>query len=141
MSFALVLFMLGRFIGTALMSKIEARKVVAWYSIAAVILIGAAFALGGFTAIICIMLAFFCQSIMFPTIFALATKGMDAAESKQASSLVIMSIVGGAIMPPLAGKLAGSGDMLMALIIPFLCFAYIVWYLLRYPKLSAGKVG
>jgi MFS transporter, FHS family, L-fucose permease len=141
MSFAFILFMLGRFIGTALMSKIEPRKVVAWYSIAAVILIGAAFAVGGFTAIICIMLAFFCQSIMFPTIFALATKGMDPAESKLASSLVIMAIVGGAVMPPLAGKLAGSGDMLMALIIPFFCFDYIVWYLLRYPKLSAGKVG
>jgi FHS family L-fucose permease-like MFS transporter len=89
------------------------------------------------------MLAFFCQSIMFPTIFALATKGLMPAESKLASSLVIMAIVGGAVMPPIAGKLTslGGGSMLMALIVPFVCFSYIVWYLFRYPKLSEGRAS
>ncbi len=135
-SMALVLFMIGRFVGTALMTKHEPRKIVAWYSVAAVVFLVAAFFVGGFAALICIMLAFFCQSIMFPTIFALATKGLEPAESKLASSLVIMSIVGGAIMPPLAGLLAGK-DMLMALIVPVVCFGYIVWYLMRYPKLRA----
>jgi MFS transporter, FHS family, L-fucose permease len=137
-SMALVLFMLGRFIGTALMTKQEPRKIVAWYSMAAVGFLVAAFFLGGFPALICIMLAFFCQSIMFPTIFALATKGLAPAESKLASSLVIMSIVGGAIMPPLAGLLAGK-DMLMALIVPAICFGYIVWYLVTYPKLRPSE--
>ncbi len=130
-SFALVLFMLGRFLGTYLMSRMEARKVLAWYSIAAVVLVAIAFATGGLVGIICIMFTYFCQSIMFPTIFALATKGLAPAESKLASSLVIMAIVGGAIMPPIAGLLSTYGGMKAALLVPFLCFGYVVYYVLK----------
>ncbi len=130
-SFALVLFMLGRFLGTYLMTKTEPRKVLSWYCFAAVGLVVLAFATGGLTAIVCLMLTYFCQSIMFPTIFALATKGLPPAESKLASSLVIMAIVGGAVMPPVAGLLAGSGGMKMALLVPFVCFIYVVWYVMR----------
>lgn len=127
-SFALVLFMLGRFLGTWLMSRYEPRKVLQWYSMAAVGLVVLAFATGGTTAILCIMLTYFCQSIMFPTIFALATKGLPPAEAKLASSLVIMAIVGGAVMPPIAGLLSGAGGMKMALLVPLLCFSFVVYY-------------
>ncbi|MBV6439718.1 MAG: L-fucose-proton symporter [Saprospiraceae bacterium] len=130
-SFALVLFMLGRFLGTYLMSRTEPRKVLLWYCVAAVGLVALAFATGGLTAIVCLMLTYFCQSIMFPTIFALATKGLPPAESKLASSLVIMAIVGGAVMPPIAGLLSGAGGMKMALLVPFVCFAYVVWYVMK----------
>lgn len=135
-SFALVLFMLGRFLGTYLMSKTEPRKVLAWYCVASVGLVALAFVTGGLTAIICIMLTYFCQSIMFPTIFALATKELPPAESKLASSLVIMAIVGGAVMPPVAGLLSGAGGMKMALLVPFVCFSYVVWFVLRGYKIS-----
>ena len=137
-SFALVLFMLGRFLGTYLMSKTEPRKVLAWYCVASVGLVALAFVTGGLTAIICIMLTYFCQSIMFPTIFALATKELPPAESKLASSLVIMAIVGGAVMPPVAGLLSGAGGMKMALLVPFVCFSYVVWFVLRGYKISTS---
>lgn len=130
-SAALVLFMLGRFLGTYLMSKTEPRKVLSWYCMASVVLVALAFALGGLTGIVCIMLTYFCQSIMFPTIFALATKGMPPAEQKLASSLVIMAIVGGAVMPPVAGLLSGAGGMQMALVVPFVCFSYVVYYVMQ----------
>lgn len=130
-SFALVLFMLGRFLGTWLMSRTEPRKVLQWYSMAAVGLVVLALLTGGTTAILCIMLTYFCQSIMFPTIFALATKGMPPAEAKMSSSLVIMAIVGGAVMPPIAGLLSGVGGMKMALIIPLICFSYVVFYVVN----------
>lgn len=130
-SFALVLFMLGRFLGTYLMTRMEPRKVMAYYSVAAVALVVLAFFTGGLLGVVCIMLTYFCQSIMFPTIFALATKGMPPAEQKLASSLVIMSIVGGAVMPPIAGLLSGAGGMQLALIVPFVCFLYVVFYVLR----------
>ena len=129
-SFALVLFMLGRFLGTYLMSRMDARKVLSYYCIAAVVLVALAFVTGGLLGIVCIMLTYFCQSIMFPTIFALATKAMPPAERKLASSLVIMAIVGGAVMPPLAGLLSGVGGMQMALLVPFVCFSYVVYYVL-----------
>ncbi len=130
-SFALVLFMLGRFVGTFLMSRMDARKVLSYYCMAAVALVVLAFLTGGLTGIVCIMLTYFCQSIMFPTIFALATKGLPPAESKLASSLVIMAIVGGAVLPPIAGLLSGFGGMRMALFVPFACFSYVVWYVLK----------
>ncbi|MEQ1745910.1 MAG: L-fucose:H+ symporter permease [Saprospiraceae bacterium] len=130
-SFALVLFMLGRFLGTYLMTRMEPRKVLLYYSIAAVALVVLAFATGGLLGIVCIMLTYFCQSIMFPTIFALATKGMPPAEQKLASSLVIMAIVGGAVMPRVAGLISTTDDMKMALVVPFVCFLYVVHYVLR----------
>lgn len=127
-SLAMALFMLGRFVGTSLMTRFEARRVLAWYSTAAVALVVLAFLLGGLPGIICLSLTYFCQSIMFPTIFAMATKNLPPAESKLASSLVIMAIVGGAVLPPIAGLLSQSGGMKMALAVPFLCFSYVLWY-------------
>lgn len=135
-SFAFILFMLGRFIGTALMSKHEPTKILTWYSVAAVLLVVLAFFTGGLTAVVCIMLTYFCQSIMFPTIFAMATRNLEPYEVKLASSLVIMAIVGGAVLPPLAGKLAGAGGMQLALLVPFLCFGYVVWYVMQYARLA-----
>ena len=97
------------------------------YSLAAVALVALAFFTGGIIAVVAIMGTYFCQSIMFPTIFALATKGLQPAESKLASSLVIMAIVGGAVLPPIAGRLSANG-MQLALIVPFFCFGYVLWY-------------
>lgn len=129
-SFAMILFMLGRFLGTWLMSRYEARQVLSWYSFGAVALVITAFFTGGLTAVICLMLTYFCQSIMFPTIFALATKGLPPSENKLASSLVIMAIVGGAILPPLGGWLSHK-ELNYLLIVPLVCFVYVVWYVMR----------
>lgn len=130
-SFALVLFMLGRFLGTWLMGRMAPRMVMVWYTVAALVLVALAFAVGGLWGIVFISLTYFCHSIMFPTIFALATKGLPPAEKKLASSLVIMAIVGGAILPPVAGLISGAGGMQLALIVPLACFAYIVFYVVR----------
>ena len=101
------------------------------FVLAAVALVILAFLAGGLTAVLCIMLTFFCQSIMFPTIFALATDGLPTAESKLASSLVIMAIVGGAVMPPIAGLLSQAGGMKMALLAPLACFSFVVFYVTK----------
>ena len=130
-SFAMVLFLIGRVIGTSLMSRFSPQRVVSWFSFAAVALVILAFLAGGLTAVLCIMLTFFCQSIMFPTIFALATDGLPPAESKLASSLVIMAIVGGAVMPPIAGLLSQAGGMKMALLAPLACFSFVVFYVTK----------
>lgn len=141
-SFALVLFMLGRFVGTALMNKFPASKILGLFTTAAVILLATAFMSGGLTAIICIMWVYFFHSIVFPTIFALATNDLETNEQKLASSLVIMAIVGGAILPPIAGMISTMSEnagMQNALIIPFICFAFITYYAVRYPYLSVKK--
>ncbi len=68
------------------------------------------------------------NSIMFPTIFTLAIKGLGIHTS-QGSSLLVMAIVGGAIIPPLQGYFADvTGSIQLSFIIPLLCYLYIVYY-------------
>ncbi|CAN5300739.1 L-fucose:H+ symporter permease [soil metagenome] len=128
-SFALVLFMLGRFVGTSLMTRIRPNIVLSVYAIGAVAMVVIAMLMGGLTAVIALSFTYFFQSIQFPTIFALATKGLGA-ESKIASSLVIMSIVGGALMPLVAGALFAKGPI-YALLVPLVCFVFIVFYAMQ----------
>jgi len=128
-SFALLLFMLGRFVGTSMMTRIRPNQVLALFSAGSVLMVILAMVSGGLTAVIALSFTYFFQSIMFPTIFALATKNLGA-ESKIASSLVIMSIVGGALLPLVAGALFAKGAV-YALIVPLVCFSYIVFYALQ----------
>ena len=128
-SFALVLFMLGRFVGTSLMTRIRPNVVLTIYAAGAVLMVILAMLFGGLTAVIALSFTYFFQSIQFPTIFALATKGLGA-ESKIASSLVIMSIVGGALMPLVAGALFAKGPV-YALLVPLVCFVFIVFYAMQ----------
>lgn len=134
-SFALVLFMLGRFVGTTLMTRIRPNTVLAIYAGGAVLMVIIAMLAGGLTAVIALSFTYFFQSIQFPTIFALATKGLGV-ESKIASSLVIMSIVGGALMPLVAGALFANGAV-YALLVPLVCFAFIVYFALNGYRINA----
>jgi len=137
-SFALVLFMLGRFVGTSLMTRIRPNIVLAIYAGGAVLMVIIAMLAGGLTAVIALSFTYFFQSIQFPTIFALATKGLGA-ESKIGSSLVIMSIVGGALMPLVAGALFASGAV-YALLVPLVCFGYIVFYAMQGYRINSSDL-
>ncbi|GAB3567340.1 L-fucose:H+ symporter permease [Spirosoma luteolum] len=137
-SFALVLLMLGRFVGTFLMTRMKPNRVLTIFAIGAVVMVAIAIAFGGLVAVIALSFTYFFQSIMFPTIFALATKNLGV-ESKIASSLVIMSIVGGAVMPLVAGALFASGAV-YALIVPLVCFAYIVFFAANGSQIKSGDV-
>lgn len=127
-SFAMILFLLGRLVGSLLMRRIRAASVLVLFSAGAVVLALLAWYLGGgVAAVAAVMGIYFCQSIMFPTIFALATEGLSAKEGKLASSLVIMAIVGGAILPPLAGWLSHA-EFRHMLLVPALCFVFVAYY-------------
>jgi FHS family L-fucose permease-like MFS transporter len=73
------------------------------------------------------MAIFFFESIMFPTIFALGIKDVGH-HTKRASSFLIMSIVGGAMVPYIMGMLADSRSTAFAYILPMLCFFIVAWY-------------
>jgi FHS family L-fucose permease-like MFS transporter len=85
------------------------------------------------------MMVYFFQSIMFPTIFALACKDLGEG-SKLASSLIIMSIVGGALIPPIAAALfkVSTGA---ALVVPLICFVFIVYYSYKGYEISTKTVN
>lgn len=134
-SFAFILFMLGRFVGTYFMGKFESNKILTIYALGAVFSLIVCIFGGGLWAVIALMMVYFFQSIMFPTIFALACKDLGD-NSKLASSLIIMSIVGGSIIPPITAYLFKIGPKI-ALLIPLICFIYIVYYASKGSKITS----
>jgi len=128
-SFALALFMVGRFVGTSLLAKFSAHKLLSFYAVACVLLLGYAYVGSGISAIIAVSLTYFFMSIMFPTIFVLSIKNLGE-QVKLGSGLVIMAIVGGAVLPPITGWLSLQGIQ-NSLIIPIIGFVVILFFGLR----------
>ncbi|KUJ52216.1 L-fucose:H+ symporter permease [Chryseobacterium sp. JAH] len=126
------LFMIGRFAGTFLMKYISPQKLLRVYSVISIALtIWVIFGSGHSTLYALVGLTFF-MSIMFPTIFALGIEGAES-DTKPASSLLIMSIVGGAIIPPVASKITDlSGNIHFSYIVPLLCFVIVFLFSLRF---------
>jgi MFS transporter, FHS family, L-fucose permease len=123
-----LLFMIGRFAGSALVKYIAPAKLLSLYALICIVLSAIAiFAAGQFVVFALGGLGFF-MSIMFPTIFSLGIEGLEE-ETKSASSLIVMAIIGGAIFPVIMGSIIDStGDNIqMGYIVPFVCF-FVVWY-------------
>ncbi|EAL5963392.1 sugar MFS transporter [Campylobacter jejuni] len=122
--------MIGRFIGSAIMTKIAPNKCLAFNAIVSLCLIIIAILLGGRVAMVALIAIGFFNSIMFPTIFSLATKNLGKFTS-QASGLICMAIVGGALVPPIQGLVADYSNLLASYIVPMLCYFYILFFALK----------
>ena len=126
LSASLVLFMLGRFLGAALMQKIDSVRLLGIYAAANVVLLGVAIVAPSYAAIGALMLTSFFMSIMFPTIFALGVRDLGPSATL-GSSLIIMAIIGGAIFPPLMGLVSVNTHRIqLAMLLPLGCFA-VIW--------------
>jgi FHS family L-fucose permease-like MFS transporter len=90
---------------------------------------------GGKAGFIGLLGTFFFMSIMFPTIFALAIRGLGE-HTKLGSSLIVMSIVGGALAPPLMGHIADISSMRVGFAVPLVCFVLIAIYGAVWQKLE-----
>jgi len=127
LGFSLILFTVGRFIGTALMKKIAPNLLLFIFSIINIFLCVLVVINNSWLSVYSLMAVFFFESIMFPTIFALGVKDLGH-HTKRASSFIIMSIVGGAIMPYIMGRVAESYSTAFSYIIPAVCFVFVAWY-------------
>ena len=121
------LFMLGRLGGSWAMGRIRAERLLAILSIIATLATSAVVLAPGGLGFAALLVVYLCESIMFPTIFALALRGLGA-HTKIASSLLIMSIVGGAVAPLLMGIVADGHSMALGFIVPLVCFVVIAAY-------------
>jgi MFS transporter, FHS family, L-fucose permease len=122
------LFWLGRFTGsTILMRLIRPNRLLAFYAVANVITMALVVAGLGWTSVVALFSTYFFMSVMFPTIFALGIKGLGPL-TKKGSSLLVMSIVGGAIFPVIMGYIADVSTMALGFIVPLVCFSFIVFY-------------
>ena len=123
-------FMLGRFIGTFFMRYIAPLRLLFIYSLLTILLTFVViYGSGVITLYAMIGIAFF-MSIMFPTIFAVGVEGVGE-NTQSASSLIVMSIVGGAVIPPFVGIISDSiGSLQLAYYVVLICFAVVMLFAL-----------
>ncbi|NVO31697.1 sugar MFS transporter [Hymenobacter lapidiphilus] len=130
--------MVGRIIGIPLLSRFDARKLLAGVCAAGVALVVLSIFSQGETALWLVVLCGLCNAIIWPVVFPLAITGLGRF-TKQGSSYLIMAIVGGAIIPPLMGLVATHGGGLrVAFVLPALCYAYLLFYALNGYRVQRG---
>lgn len=134
-----IAFVAGRFAGTFLMKYFTPQRLLAIYAFINIALsIVVIFSQGMVVVYALIAISFF-MSIMFPTIFALGIKGLNSTDTKMGSSLIIMAIVGGAVLPLILGKIADVTNIQYGYIVPLICFAVVAWYGLSGYKVKNTK--
>jgi len=137
---AFALFALGRLAGSAVISWVRPNIALALYAIINMALMIIALTIGGLVGVGAVMGSFFFMSIMFPTIFALSIDGIGQ-QTKLGSSILVMSIVGGAIVTPFMGFIADRMGMRIGFAVPLLCFAFVAAYSVLWRGLKVQDAG
>lgn len=130
LSVGMISFMVGRFFSTWLMGFVRPATLLVIYAIINIVLCGVVVAGIDNVSVIALVAIFFFMSIMFPTIFAMGVKNMGK-QTKRASSVMIMAIVGGAVMPYLMGAIADHYSTAVSYALPMVCFAVVLIYALK----------
>ncbi len=122
-------FLLGRWIGTLLMSKYKPQNMLVVYSLANIALCGVIMAFGGMVGLYAMLGVSFFMSIIYPTQFSLAIDGLGE-NTKSGSAFLVMAIVGNAVLPQLTAYIMHINEHLyqMAYIIPLICFIFSAYY-------------
>jgi FHS family L-fucose permease-like MFS transporter len=120
--------MVGRFAGSYILSRFPAGQVLAVFAVLAIVLAALAMVLTGQIAAIAILSIGLFNSIMFPTIFSQTVIGLNDEDTPKAAALLCMGIVGGAILPLVTGFAADSVGLSVALIVPILGYAWLVFF-------------
>ncbi|HUP14062.1 MAG TPA: hypothetical protein VM187_17700, partial [Niastella sp.] len=123
-----IAFVAGRFAGTFFMKYISPNKLLVIYSVINIVLSAIAIVSTGMITVYALIGVGFFMSIMFPTIFSLGIQGLGV-DTKIGSSLIIMSIVGGALLPPIMAQISDiTHNIQNGYIIPLVCFIVILFF-------------
>ncbi|MFD1034718.1 L-fucose:H+ symporter permease [Sphingomonas hankookensis] len=136
LSISLALFLIGRLIGTALMHRIAATRLLTGFALANIVLMLVAALGSGMVAIGALLLTGFFMSIMFPTIFSLGVRDLGP-RAPLGAPLIVMAVIGGAVFPPAMGWLShGVVSIQTAMLVPCLSFAVVLAF-----ALAAARAG
>jgi FHS family L-fucose permease-like MFS transporter len=119
--------LVGRLLGSWLVSKIKSGKLLGIFGVAAAALVAVAIFSAGYIPIGCLILVGFFNSIMFPNIFTLGIAGLGPMTSK-GSGLIMTAVVGGAVIPVIIGYLVDVSSYQIALLLPVVCYLYIAYF-------------
>ncbi|HEY5219587.1 MAG TPA: L-fucose:H+ symporter permease [Gemmatimonadaceae bacterium] len=125
----LIGFMIGRFFSAGAMKYISAPRLLAVFAVGGIGAAAAAVGGSGMLAVWMVVLLGFFNSMMFPTIFALSLEGIGP-HRKLGASLLVMSIVGGAILPAAMGLVSDRSTIQTAFLIPIVCYVYVLYFAL-----------
>lgn len=128
----------GRLAGAALLRRYDPARTLLVTTLAAFACVLASVLTTGYVAIGALVAVGLCTSVMYPILFTLSIKGLGPY-TKTGSSLLIMSIVGGAVVPPLMGLVSDAYGLRLAYAVPLLCYAYVSWYAVRGHRVETGR--
>jgi FHS family L-fucose permease-like MFS transporter len=137
---SLLIFLASRFLMTWVIGRVRATKVLGVLAFLAVLLCVFAMSSPNLAGVLAVVALSFCLSLMFPTIYGVALKGLGPAAKFGAAGLV-MAIVGGAIMPLVQGKLVDATSAAFSFIVPAACFAVVGLYALYDLKARPSVIG
>jgi MFS transporter, FHS family, L-fucose permease len=133
-------FLAGRFVGSMILRVCSAHITLAVFGVINSLMMVLIVLHLGWISVAALFLSCFFMSIMYPTIFALGIRGLGD-HTKFGSSLIVMAIVGGALMPFLMGYLADHYGMRIGFIMPLGCFVYVTLYAAFWPALERLDTG
>ena len=124
----LAAFAVGRFASSYLMKRISPAKMLGFFALVNIFLLGIGIVFAGWFGLIAILMTSFFMSLMFPTIFALGIKDLGP-HTKEGASLIVMSIIGGAVFTPLMGvAFQFTKSMAISMSVPLACYAAVAGY-------------
>ena len=141
---AMLMFICGRFISTALMHKISSRLLLTIFGIGAIAVTLGTILLEGMAGLYCLIAISFFMSLMFPSIYGIAMEGIDSSDTTLGAAFLVMAIVGGSIMPPLQGMIVDLGTVAgypavnISFVLPLVCFIVVTVYAAYMHWLSRG---
>jgi MFS transporter, FHS family, L-fucose permease len=125
LTLSLVMFMLGRLIGTAMMRYLSPNRLLAAFAVINMLLGAIAAGYPGRAGVGALVAMSFFMSIMFPTIFALGLRGLADDDRKLGSSFLVMAIIGGAILTAAMGAVSDRVGIERAVVVPMVSFAVV----------------
>jgi FHS family L-fucose permease-like MFS transporter len=126
----MALVLVGRLAGSVILNKYKPSRMLIISAAGALLLVLAAMLTTGYFSLWALAFVGLFTSIMYPIIFTLSIRDLGGY-TKTASSLLIMGIVGGAIIPPIMGQISDQSDIRYAFVMPVLCYAYVIYFALR----------
>ncbi|WP_299782472.1 L-fucose:H+ symporter permease [uncultured Formosa sp.] len=131
---AMVIFLSSRFVSTYLMRFVDSKKLLTIFAVCAIITTSGVILIEGMLGLYCLVVTSAFMSLMFPTIYGIALKGLSEEDSTLGAAGLVMAIVGGALMPILQGTIIDKGNIgsfaavNVSFVLPFLCFCVIAIY-------------
>lgn len=123
-----LLFTLGRFLTTPLMARFDPAKILGWYMLIGAALMVVVFLGLGRVSVIALLVSFLFVSIGYPTIFSLSLRGLSGVQAKTGSSIIVMSIVGGAVIMFILGVIQDAAGIEVAMLAMVPLFLFDAWY-------------